>query len=177
MNKELWIVSKKESVPERLFTCQENKNLKNDLSVLAALFFSFNILNHLTDRILLFRFWLLIRTFLSFHSPEGQGLNVPLNKDNLSTATKMLWVEWSYVFRTTYSIDGWGQIFQNLLQTYFGCCTIVAIFQFVCQSSIVTEGLPTMRNNKLIWCWNSHSPKEYFWVNDQHHLLPFGCLL
>ena len=100
-----------------LGSCQENKSLKKDLSVLAALFFTFNILDYLTDQILLFRFWLLMRTFLSFHFAEGQGLNVPLNKDSMSAATKMLWVEWSCIFRTTYSIDGWGQILQNLLQT------------------------------------------------------------
>lgn len=72
-----------------------------------------------------------MRMFPLFHFAEGQGLNVPLNNDSLSTTTQMLWAEWSFVFRTTYSIDGWGQIFQNLLQIYFGCCTIVAIFLLV----------------------------------------------
>lgn len=50
-------------------------------------------------------------------------------------------------------------------------------FFCLCLSSIIMERLPKMRNNNLIWCWNSHRPKEYFWVNGQHYSLPFGCLL
>lgn len=84
-----------------------------------------------------------MRTLCSFDFAEEQGLNAPLNKGSLSTPTKVQWVGWPCLFRTTYSIDGWGQIFQNLLQIYFRCYKIAAIFQFV---SVIHNNGPAPQN-------------------------------
>lgn len=146
-NYEMWV---KRSSLKGFPLVRKTRVSKKDLCVLAALVFTFNTLDHLTDHILLFRFWLLMRTSLSFHLAEGQGWNVPPNKDSLST-TKMLWVERSCVFRTTYI-----QLMDEVKSSKIYCkhiWDVILLWPFfsLCWSSTIKEGLPKMRNNNLLW--------------------------